>query len=78
LVISTGCQGEPNAGTRKIATDNHPTIRFTKGDLMIFSSKIIPGNEKKIFELFDELAKKQIDALNTYDFIITFVKRFCD
>jgi ribonuclease J len=38
LVISTGCQGEPMAATRKIATDMHPTIRFTRGDLMIFSS----------------------------------------
>jgi ribonuclease J len=70
LVISTGCQGEPNAGTRKIVTDMHPTIRFTKGDLMIFSSKIIPGNEKKIFELFDELAKKQIDVLTEKDHFV--------
>jgi ribonuclease J len=70
LVISTGCQGEPNAGTRKIATDMHPTIRFTKGDLMIFSSKIIPGNEKKIFELFAELAKKQVDVLTEKDHFV--------
>jgi ribonuclease J len=70
LVISTGCQGEPNAATRKIATDLHPTIRFTKGDLMIFSSKIIPGNEKKIFELFDELAKKQIDVMTEKDHFV--------
>lgn len=70
LVISTGCQGEPNAATRKIATDIHPTIRFTKGDLMIFSSKIIPGNEKKIFELFDELAKKQIDVMTEKDHFV--------
>ncbi len=70
LVIATGCQGEPNAAARKIATDNHPTIRFTKGDLMIFSSKIIPGNEKKIFELFDEMAKKQIDVMTEKDHFV--------
>ncbi len=70
LIICTGCQGEPNAATRKIAVDNHPTIRFTKGDLMIFSSKIIPGNEKKIFELFDELAKKQIDVMTEKDHFV--------
>jgi len=70
LVIATGCQGEPNAAARKIATDNHPTIRFTKGDLMIFSSKIIPGNELKIFELFDELAKKQIDVMTEKDHFV--------
>ncbi len=70
LVICTGCQGEPNAAARKIATDNHPTIRFSKGDLMIFSSKIIPGNELKIFELFDELAKKQIDVMTEKDHFV--------
>lgn len=70
LVISTGCQGEPRAATRKIANDIHPTIRFTQGDLMIFSSKIIPGNEKKIFELFDELAKKKIDVMTEKDHFV--------
>jgi len=70
LIISTGCQGEPLAATKKIATDTHPTIKFTKGDLMIFSSKIIPGNEKKIFELFDCLAKKQIDVLTEKDHFV--------
>lgn len=70
LVLCTGCQGEPNAAARKIATHIHPTIRFTKGDLMIFSSKIIPGNEKKIFELFDELAQKQIDVMTEKDHFV--------
>lgn len=70
LILSTGCQGEPLAATKKIATDTHPTIKFTKGDLMIFSSKIIPGNEKKIFELFDCLAKKQIDVLTEKDHFV--------
>jgi ribonuclease J len=70
LIISTGCQGEPMAATRKIASNSHPTIHFTKGDLMIFSSKIIPGNEKKIFELFDLLAKKQIDVMTEKDHFV--------
>ncbi len=70
LVICTGCQGEPNAAAKKIATDTHPSIRFTVGDLMIFSSKIIPGNEKKIFGLFDALAKKQIDVMTEKDHFV--------
>ncbi len=70
LILSTGCQGEPLAATKKIATDKHPTIKFAKGDLMIFSSKIIPGNEKKIFALFDCLAKKQIDVLTEKDHFV--------
>ncbi len=70
LVIATGCQGEPRAATRKIANNLHPSIHFTKGDLMIFSSKIIPGNEKKIFKLFAELAKKQIDVMTEKDHFV--------
>jgi ribonuclease J len=70
LVICTGCQGESMAAARKIATNSHPVIHFSKGDLMIFSSKIIPGNEKKIFELFDLLAKKQIDVLTEKDHFV--------
>lgn len=70
LVICTGCQGEPNAAAKKIATHTHPTIRFSVGDLMIFSSKIIPGNEKKIFALFDALAKKQIDVMTEKDHFV--------
>lgn len=70
LVICTGCQGEPLAAAKRIATNTHPTIRFTVGDLMIFSSKIIPGNEKKIFSLFDALAKKQIDVLTEQDHFV--------
>jgi len=70
LIICTGCQGEPMAAAKKIATDHHPTIRFTVGDLMIFSSKIIPGNEKKIFGLFDALAKKQIDVMTEKDHFV--------
>lgn len=70
LIIATGCQGEPLAAVKKIANDAHPTIRFTKGDLMIFSSKIIPGNEKKIFALFDDLAKKEIDVMTEKDHFV--------
>ncbi|GDX36040.1 MBL fold hydrolase [Alphaproteobacteria bacterium] len=70
LVICTGCQGEELASARKIASGNHPYLNFTKNDLMIFSSKIIPGNEKKIFELFDLLAKRQIDVMTEKDHFV--------
>jgi ribonuclease J len=70
MIIATGCQGEPLAAVKKIANDAHPSIRFVKGDLMIFSSKIIPGNEKKIFALFDDLAKKEIDVMTEQDHFV--------
>ncbi|MDA7705077.1 ribonuclease J [Rickettsiales bacterium] len=63
LVLCTGCQGEINASTMKIATDNHRVIKFKSGDRMIFSSKIIPGNEKQIFDIFNLLAKRKIEVI---------------
>ena len=70
LVISTGCQGESNAGTMKIATGKHPTIKFKAGDTIIFSSKIIPGNEKPIFALFNLFAKHKIEVITEKDHFV--------
>ncbi len=63
LVISTGCQGEPMAATTKMANKTHPHLRLTPGDTIIFSSKIIPGNEKKIFRLLNQLIAQEIEVL---------------
>jgi ribonuclease J len=63
LVISTGCQGEPMAATNKMATNTHPNLKLVPGDSIIFSSKIIPGNEKKIFRLLNQLISQGIEVL---------------
>lgn len=63
LVLCTGCQGEINASTMKIAKNEHRVIKFKAGDRMIFSSKIIPGNEKQIFDIFNLFAKKKIEVI---------------
>tara|TARA_Y100000389_G_scaffold101339_1_gene98107 strand:- start:236 stop:1951 length:1716 start_codon:yes stop_codon:yes gene_type:complete len=63
LVLCTGCQGEINASTMKIAKDDHRVIKFKSGDRMIFSSKIIPGNEKQIFDIFNLFAKRKIEVI---------------
>jgi len=70
LVLCTGCQGEPMAATTKIATGNHPTVRLSAGDTVIFSSKIIPGNDKKIFRLFNKLVKLGIEVLTEKDHFV--------
>ncbi len=70
LIIATGCQGEERAATRKMASKKHPTIKLNKEDLVIFSSKIIPGNEKKIFELFDLFAKQDIEVFTEKDHFV--------
>lgn len=70
VVISTGCQGEPLAATAKMAYDSHPAIKLLAGDTVIFSSKIIPGNEKRIFRLFNIFAKKNVDVITEKDHFV--------
>ncbi|MDP7343095.1 MAG: ribonuclease J [Alphaproteobacteria bacterium] len=48
VYLCTGCQGEPRAAMAKIAAQNHPRIHLSSGDCVIFTSKIIPGNEAPI------------------------------
>jgi ribonuclease J len=48
VLLCTGSQGEPRAALARIAEDEHPDIGLDKGDLVIFSSRTIPGNEKVV------------------------------
>ena len=67
LIICTGCQGEERAAVFKIAAEQHPDITLSKGDLVIFSSKMIPGNEKKIGNLINELSIMDVDIVSEMD-----------
>lgn len=58
LVICTGAQGELNAALSKIVTDNHRFIKLQKNDTIVFSSSVIPGNERSIQRLKDNLYRK--------------------
>ncbi|MBS7812791.1 ribonuclease J [Roseococcus pinisoli] len=57
LVICTGSQGEERSALAKIAADTHPNISFGEGDTVIFSSRMIPGNERGILLVQDELTR---------------------
>ncbi|MBV8776929.1 MAG: ribonuclease J [Alphaproteobacteria bacterium] len=56
LLICTGSQGEPRAALARIARDDHAHIVLEEGDVVIFSSRVIPGNEKAIGRLQNSLA----------------------
>lgn len=58
LIVSTGAQGEPNASLMKIINGEHKQIRIKPGDTVIFSSSIIPGNERSVQTLKDNLARQ--------------------
>jgi ribonuclease J len=58
LVLSTGAQGESNAGLRKIVNGENRSVRVKPGDTFIFSSSVIPGNERSVQTLKDNLARQ--------------------
>jgi ribonuclease J len=58
IIICTGAQGEGNAVLSRIITDNHKYIKIHKNDTIIFSSSIIPGNERTIQRLKDNLYRR--------------------
>lgn len=58
VVICTGAQGEQNAALSRIVTDNHRFIKLERSDTIVFSSSVIPGNERSIQRLKDNLYRK--------------------
>ena len=70
LLACTGSQGEPRAALTKIATGNHPEIVLESGDVAIFSSRIIPGNEKAIGRLHNALAALGVEVISEKDHFI--------
>lgn len=70
LIACTGCQGEPRAAISRIARDEHKRIHLAPGDNVVFSSKIIPGNELTLGALFNDLAKKNVNVVTEKDAFI--------
>jgi len=64
IYLCTGSQGEPNGAMMRISSYNHPDVIIESGDTVIFSSKIIPGNEKKLYKLHNQLVKNGIDVVS--------------
>ena len=70
MLLCTGSQGEPRAAIARIAEDNHPNIALEKGDLVVFSSRTIPGNEKDVALVHNNLAKLDVDVLTADDALV--------
>jgi len=64
VYLCTGSQGEPNGAMMRISNYIHPDVMIESGDTVIFSSKIIPGNEKKLYKLHNQLVKNGIDVVS--------------
>jgi len=70
LYLCTGSQGEPRGAMARIARGDHKKISLGPGDTVIFSAKIIPGNEKVLGELHNQLACAGIEILTERDHFV--------
>ncbi len=64
IYLCTGSQGEPMGAMMRIANYVHPDVFIEKDDTVIFSSKIIPGNEKKLYSLHNQLVKNGVEVIS--------------
>jgi ribonuclease J len=64
VYLCTGSQGEPMGAMMRISSYTHPDVFIEKDDTVIFSSKIIPGNEKKLYKLHNQLVKDGIEVIS--------------
>ncbi len=64
VVVCTGAQGEKNASLMRIANGEHRTITLIPGDTIIFSSSVIPGNERTVQRLKDTLFRKGAEVIH--------------
>ncbi|HHV99899.1 MAG TPA: ribonuclease J [Clostridiaceae bacterium] len=63
VIITTGSQGEPMSALSRIAASDHRKVEIVEGDLVIISASPIPGNEKFVFRVINELFKKGADVI---------------
>ena len=57
LVLAGGTQAEPNSAMRRLSLGQHPAFRLERGDTVILSSRVIPGNERPVFEMQNDLLR---------------------
>jgi ribonuclease J len=63
VVVASGTQGEPMSALSRIAVDNHKNISVERGDTVVLSARIIPGNEKGIYRMINHFAKRGAEVI---------------
>ncbi|MDQ2803774.1 MAG: ribonuclease J [Pseudomonadota bacterium] len=70
LILITGSQGEARSALARVAMDTHPRIALGEGDTVIFSSRVIPGNERAIGTVQDNLVRRGIRLMTDVDHLV--------
>ncbi len=65
MILTTGAQGEPNAGLMRIVNGEHRLVSLKSTDTVIFSSSVIPGNERSVQALQDNISRQVDEVYNT-------------
>jgi ribonuclease J len=64
LVIASGTQAEPVAALARLANGTHPRLRLDPGDTVIMSSRIIPGNDRPVFDMFGDFLRQDVELVS--------------
>ena len=70
VVLLTGSQGEPRAALARVAADQHPEVTLSPGDRVIFSSRTIPGNEREVGRIMNDLARQGVELITDRDELV--------
>lgn len=70
LILVTGSQGESRSALARIAMDTHPRVSLGPGDTVIFSSRVIPGNERAIGQMQDLLVRRGVRLMTDADHLV--------
>ncbi|MDR3532976.1 MAG: ribonuclease J [Rhodopila sp.] len=70
LMLVTGSQGEPRSALSRIALDTHPRVSLGEGDTVIYSSRMIPGNERAIGTVQDNLVRRGVQLMTDDDHLV--------
>jgi ribonuclease J len=70
LLLVSGSQGEARSALSRIASDTHPRIALGEGDTVIFSSRVIPGNERAIGTVQDNLVRRGVRLMTDSDHVV--------
>ena len=70
MFMLTGCQGETRAALARVAKNNHPNAKLERGDVVLFSARVIPGNEGAVGKIVNALLKRGVEVVLPDDELI--------